>query len=505
MGTILRDLLCFIPELTLGGLILIFLGGAVFLKKETQGSVLFGKVMFGVLGMVGILVLLQNLEPLYIFNRLFISDTYTIFVKVLVLSITICIYSFSFSSLKSEKVIGVELYVFILMALLGMFMVIGSNDFLSFYLGMELQNIAFYVLVSFKKDSLKNNEAAIKYFILGVVASGIFLFGASLLYGAVGSLNFQDIGNVLGASTLESSSGIPYALFGAGVGLLFIMVSFLFKVSIVPFHMWAPDVYEGSPLPIVAFLAFAPKVVILSVILRLWALLFSETTVFVASSVLKVFPPMIMGASLLSIIVGTFGAFGQSNIKRFLAYTGISHMGFVVLGISLGNYSGMHAALVYLLSYIIMGIGFFASLGALRYPPGFSRIGIVKDLSDLKGLSKTHPGMSFSLAILMISFAGLPPLIGFFSKLYLLLSLIETGFVGIAILGGLSSVVAAVYYLRIVKDLYFEDAEVSLEVVTPLSFFIPLFLSLGGTVFFCIYAEPVLLYVSILMKMLLGR
>ena len=499
MKTIFTDMLCFIPEITLGGLVLIFLGLAAFLKKEVQKDILFGKAMFGVLGGIGALVLMQDIFPFYSFNGLFISDSYTLFMKFFILSITMCVYSFSFSSLKIEKILRIELYVFIFMALLGMFIVIGSNDFMSFYLGMELQNIALYVLIAFKKDSLKNNEAAIKYFILGMVSSGIFLFGASLLYGAVGSLNFQDMSYVF-KLFLDPSFDASYVLWGAVLGLLFIFSSFLFKVSIVPFHMWAPDVYEGIPLPIVAFLSFVPKVVILSVILRLWVLFFPMSEIYRTSSILKIFPSLMMGAALLSIIVGVFGAFGQSNIKRFLAYTGISQMGFIVLGISLGNYSGINAALIYLVSYIIMGVGFFACLCALRYPPGFSRIGIIKDLSDLKGLSRVHPGISLSLALLMVSFAGLPPLIGFFSKFYLLLSLVETGFVGIAIFGGLSSVISAVYYLKIVKYLYFEEADISLEVVSPLSFLIPLFLSLGGTIFFFLYSKPVLWCVSFIMK-----
>ncbi|MBS0185338.1 MAG: NADH-quinone oxidoreductase subunit N [Proteobacteria bacterium] len=497
MGNVLTDIVCFIPEVALGTLILIFLTGAVFLKKEIQEGVLLGKLMFGIFAGIGGLVILQSLHPLYIFNDLFVSNTYTTCIKFLVLSITICVYAFSFSSLKIEKILGIELYIFVLMALLGMFVMIGAYDFMSFYLGMELQNSALYILIAFKKESLKNNEAAVKYFILGVVASGIFLFGASLLYGAVGSLNFQNICNIF------VSSHVSYVRWGGCIGLLFIIASFLFKLALVPFHMWAPDVYEGIPLPIVGFLALIPKMVILSIILHLWILLFPIKTIPMELDALKIFPPLLKVASLLSILVGTFGAFGQLNIKRFIAYSGISHMGFIVLGIVLGNYNGMYAAIIYLLSYLIMGVGFFSCLCALRYPQGFSRLGIIKDLSDLKGLSKTHPSMSFMIALLMISFAGLPPFIGFFSKLYLLLSFIESGFIGVAIFVGLLSIIAAVYYLRIIKYLYFDETEVFLDVVCPFSFFVPVLISLAGTVFFFLYSKPLFWCVSFVMKALL--
>lgn len=506
MYTIFVDIMGFIPEIVLGGSILSLLAFAVFLKEDLQEHIFFARLMFGIFGSLGAVILVQNLHPLFLFNSLFITDAYTLFIKFFILSVTFLIYSFSFAAFKVEKIATIELSVFILMILLGMFVMISSNDFMSLYLGMELQNIALYVLIAFKKESLKNNEAAVKYFILGALSSGILLFGLSLIYGAVGSLNFQDIYHIIKIICTSSSDAFnSYLVWGGVLGFLFVFSAFLFKLSIVPFHMWAPDVYEGVPLPMAAFLALVPKIVILSVIMRAWAIGFSESIIYIEASIFKIFPVLIMGAALLSIAGGTFGALAQSNLKRLLAYSGISHMGFILLALSLGSYEGLRAALIYLFSYVIMGIGLFSCLCALRYAPGQSRIGIIKDISDLKGLSKTHPKMALCLTLLIFSFTGVPPLIGFFAKLYLILSLLEKEFIGISIYVGLASVVAAVYYLRMVKYIYFEDSETSFEVAYPFSFTAPLFLSMGNVLFFFLHSKPLLWCVSFVTQSLLRR
>jgi len=326
--------------------------------------------------------------------------------------------------------------VLMLFALVGMLFMVSANDLMSLYMGMELSSLALYVLASFNRDSLKSTEAGIKYFVLGALASGLFLFGASLVYGFSGTTNF----NLLA----EAITSQPQASPGLLTGFVLIAVAFCFKVSAAPFHMWTPDVYEGAPTPVTAYFSIVPKIAALALLARLLCDPFHAMH--------AAWQQIIIVASLASMLVGAFGALGQKNIKRLLAYSSIGHVGYLLAGLATGTVSGVAAVLLYLSLYLLMSAGAFACIMMMKKNNEY-----VEEIYDLSGLSRTHPRMAFALALFMFSMAGIPPLAGFFGKMYIFLATLESGLFALAIIGGLASVVACFYYLKVVKVMYFDE------------------------------------------------
>lgn len=329
-----------------------------------------------------------------------------------------------------------EYPVLVLIATAGMMMMIAANDLIALYLGLELQSLALYVLASFARDSVRSTEAGLKYFVLGAVASGMLLYGASLVYGFAGTTNFDSL------SKLFADNGTP----GIGLitGIVFISVGLAFKVSAVPFHMWTPDVYEGAPTPVTAFFSVAPKIAAL--------MLFVRVMVEPFGGLLGEWRQIIWALSVASMVLGAVAAINQQNIKRLMAYSSIGHAGYALIGLAAGTAAGVRGILVYMAIYLFMNIGTFAVILCMR------RQGkAVERIDDLAGLSRTHPALALALGIFMFSMAGIPPLAGFFAKIYIFLAAIDAGLYALAVIGVLASVVGAFYYLRIVKLMYFDE------------------------------------------------
>ena len=314
-----------------------------------------------------------------------------------------------------------------------MFIMISANDLILFYLGLELQSLALYILASLDRNNLKSNEAGLKYFILSALASGLLLYGCSLLYGFTSSTNFDVIG--LKANTKN---------LGAIFAMVFILVGLAFKVSAVPFHMWTPDVYEGSPSSVTSFFAVVPKVAGIAVFIRFMQIPFNQLA--------DHWQTILIFISLASMILGAVAAIGQTNIKRLIAYSSIGHIGFALAGISTNSVSGYSSSIVYISIYVVMNLGIFACIFLMKRGGKYC-----EDLNDLSGISKQHPILSISLLIIFFSLAGIPPLAGFFAKFYIFMSVIENEMYTLAIIGLLSTVISAFYYLKIIKIIYFDE------------------------------------------------
>jgi NADH-quinone oxidoreductase subunit N len=317
-------------------------------------------------------------------------------------------------------------------SVLGMMMMISSNDLIVFYMGLELQSLALYVLATFNRDQLKSSEAGLKYFVLSALSSGLLLYGCSLIYGFTGSTNFNFI-----ATQLSSNE---YAL---TFGIVFILVGLAFKISAVPFHMWAPDVYEGSPTSVTLFFVMVPKIAALTVFIRFLYVPFLN--------LIDQWQMILIFLSISSMIFGAIAAIGQTNLKRLIAFSSIGHVGYALAGLSTGSNEGIQSSIIYITIYILMNLGLFSCLLMLKRNNDY-----YEDLEDLSGLSKNHPLLSLSLLVILFSLAGIPPLAGFFAKFYIFKSVLEQSMYFLAIVGLLSTVVAAYYYLRIIKIMYFD-------------------------------------------------
>jgi NADH-quinone oxidoreductase subunit N len=335
--------------------------------------------------------------------------------------------------LKISKIFLIEYPILILSSILGMLVMISSNDLMVFYIGLELQSLALYVLASFNRDQLKSSESGLKYFVLSALSSGLLLYGCSLIYGFSGSTNFDVIAN-----TISSSH------YGLTFGIVFILVGLSFKISAVPFHMWAPDVYEGSPTPVTLFFSVVPKIAALTVFIRFLYIPFIN--------MIDQWQPILIFISIASMIFGAVAAIGQKNLKRLIAYSSIGHIGYALAGLSVGTNEGLQSSIVYISIYIVMNLGFFSCLLMMKKNDFY-----FETIDDLSGLSKNHPVLSVCFMIILFSLAGIPPLAGFFAKFYIFKSVIEQSMYFLAIVGLLSTVVAAFYYLRIIKVIYFDE------------------------------------------------
>jgi NADH-quinone oxidoreductase subunit N len=376
------------------------------------------------------------------FRGLFVTDDFAVFMKALVLLGSAFAVIMSLGYLEKEELTRFEFPVLILFATVGMMMMVSANDLIALYLGLELQSLSLYVVAAFRRDSVRSTEAGLKYFVLGALSSGMLLYGCSLVYGFAGTTSFDVL-----ALLLEDGAEPGIGLI---VGLVFIIAGLAFKVSAVPFHMWTPDVYEGAPTPVTAFFAVAPKIAATALFLRVMADPFGSLVVE--------WRQVIVVISIASMLLGSFAAINQRNIKRLMAYSSIGHIGFALVGLAAGSEAGIRGVIIYMAIYLFMNVGTFACILCMR------RNGkLVEGIDDLAGLSRTSPPMALAMAIFMFSMAGIPPLAGFFGKLYVFLAAIQEELYALAVIGVLSSVVGAFYYVRIVKLMYFDEAQESFD------------------------------------------
>ncbi len=373
-----------------------------------------------------------NVSEEKVFNNSLIIDYLSSFMKVMTLLFAFLVLIISSNYLKTFKIFKIEYPILILSSVLGMLIMISSNDLMLFYMGLELQSLALYVLATFNRDNIKSSEAGLKYFVLSALSSGLLLYGCSLIYGFTGSTNFDVI-----ASELNTNE---YAL---TFGIVFILVGLAFKISAVPFHMWAPDVYEGSPTSVTLFFTIVPKIAALSVFIRFLYVPFLN--------LIEQWQIILIFLSIASMVFGAVAAIGQTNLKRLIAYSSISHVGYALAGLATGTNDGIQNSVIYITIYILMNLGFFSCLLMMKRNNEY-----YENIEDLSGLSKNHPVISLSLLIILFSLAGIPPLAGFFAKFYIFKSVIEQSMYFLAVVGLLSTVVAAFYYLRLIKIMYFD-------------------------------------------------
>ncbi|CDZ47698.1 MULTISPECIES: NADH-quinone oxidoreductase subunit NuoN [Neorhizobium] len=365
-------------------------------------------------------------------------DAFGRFMKVLALIGSITAMVMSVGHAKSDQLNRFEFPVLLVLSTLGMLLLISANDLIAFYLALELMSLALYVIAAFNRDSLRSTEAGLKYFVLGALSSGMMLYGMSLVYGFTGNTGFEGIAKVLSAET----RGL-----GLIFGMVFVLAGACFKISAVPFHMWTPDVYEGAPTPVTAFFAAGPKVAAMAILVRIASDAFLP--------IIADWRQIIVFVSIASMLLGSFAAIGQRNIKRLMAYSSIGHMGYALVGLAAGSETGVSGVVLYMTIYMVMTLGTFACIMAMRRKEG----GNVENVDDLAGLSSTKPFMAVVLTALMFSMAGIPPLAGFFAKYFVFVAAIEAKLYALAVIGVLSSVVGAYYYLRIVKLMWFDEAK----------------------------------------------
>jgi len=404
------------------------------------------------------------------FGGAFIADAFARFAKALVLIGTALALMLSLSYVEREDMSRFEYPILFVFAMLGMMMMISANDLIALYVGLELQSLSLYVAAAFRRDSLRSTEAGLKYFVLGALSSGMLLYGASLVYGFSGTTSFEGIARAVAGG--EGATGVL-------VGLVFLTAALAFKVSAVPFHMWTPDVYEGAPTSVTAFFAIAPKVAAMALLIRVLVDPFAAIT--------AQWQQLVVLIAVLSMALGAFAAINQHNIKRLMAYSSIGNVGYMLVGLAAGTEDGVRGVLIYLAIYMVMTAGAFGCILCMRVHGR-----AVEELDDLKGLSRTRPGLALALAVFMFSLAGIPPLAGFFAKLYVFLAAIQAGLYVLAVIGVLASVVAAFYYLRVVKLMYFDEPADTLDRVPGRE--VGLVLAGTGlfTAFFFVLPSPVL-------------
>ncbi len=437
MNAAIPSLVPALPEiiLALGAMALLMVGA--FGGERT--NLLVSSVSIALLVMACVTIVLLPAGRLVTFNGSFVVDDFARFVKILAFGGTAVAILMSFDFVKRAGMRKFEYPILMLLSSVGMGMLISATDLIALYLGLELMSLSLYVIAAIDRDSAKSTEAGLKYFVLGALSSGMLLYGASLIYGATGQISFAGI-----------AQAAPQGGLALTFGLVFLLAGLCFKVSAVPFHMWTPDVYEGAPTPVTAFFAAAPKVAAMAVFVRATMTAFPTVTLQ--------WQQIVVFVSIASMALGSFAAIGQTNIKRLLAYSSIGHMGFALVGLAAGTQEGVQGVLIYVAIYVAMTLGTFACVLSMKRPGG-----MVENISDLAGLSRTSPTMAFLLAMLMFSLAGIPPLAGFFAKFYVFLAAINAGLYMLAVIGVLTSVVGAYYYLLIVKTMYFDEPHKSFE------------------------------------------
>ena len=463
-----------IPEIFLACAAMGLLMVGVFRKGEPEASHLVWPLAVMALVVALFLLLVDDTDTAVTFGGQFITDRFAVYLKVLVLLGAGMCLVMSPGFMAREGIERFEYPVLALFATVGMMMMISANSLLALYVGLELHSLPLYVMAAFHRDQTRSTEAGLKYFVLGALASGLLLYGCSLVYGFTGTLSFEGLADSFRGAAETGGIGA-----GVLVGIVFIAAGLAFKMAAVPFHMWTPDVYEGAPTPVTAFIAAAPKVAAVGLALRVlyqpfgeWVLDWQQIVVFI---------------SIASMLLGSFAAIGQTNVKRLLAYSGIGHIGFALVGLAAGTQDGVYSVLVYMTMYMIMTIGAFGCVLAMRrhgHP--------VEGIDDLAGLGHNQPLLAASLAIFMFSMAGIPPLAGFFAKLYVFLAAIRADMVPLAVIGLLASVVGAYYYIRIVKVMYFDEPKEAFDQPMGREISIIVGATAVFNVVFCLLPSPIL-------------
>ena len=434
----LNNLNILLPEIFLTLSIFSTLMIGVFIKQSF--NLIFNLSSAIILFTIAIILNSSN-ETEKIFLDSFTRDSFSNFFKILILIASLFVLNTSKVFIIDNKIKKFEYPIIILLSILGMFFMVSSNDIILFYLGLELQSLSLYILASIDRDNLRSSESGIKYFVLSALSSGLLLYGCSLLYGFTGSTNFDLIADQL----IKDNTGAVFAM-------VFVLVGLAFKVSAVPFHMWTPDVYEGAPTSITSYFAVVPKVAGLAVLIKFMFIPFSN--------ILSEWQLIIIFISIASMILGAVAAIVQKNIKRLLAYSSIGHVGYALAGVATGVISGYESSIIYISIYVVMNVGAFSCLYLLKKDGEYR-----ENISDLSGLSKKQPLLAISFLVILFSLAGIPPLAGFFAKFYVFTAVIEQKMYALAIIGLLTTVISAFYYLRIIKIIYFDDSRISFDPV----------------------------------------
>jgi NADH-quinone oxidoreductase subunit N len=454
-----------VPELVLtcaGMAILIF--GVLRRQDSTLLATMF---TIGAFLVTGLLAATQATG--YGFNGQFVSDAFSTFNKELILVGGALALILALDWNQSQGIARFEYPVLVLFATVGMMIMVSASNLMTLYLGLELQSLALYVLAAFARDNLRSSEAGLKYFVLSGLASGLLLYGISLVYGFSGTMDFRAL-----HQTLMTPAAAPPGLI---VGLVFVLVGLAFKISAVPFHMWTPDVYEGAPTPVTLFFATGPKVAAMALLLRVMGTSFAE--------LVPAWQSLIVLMAIASMLLGSFAAIGQRNIKRLMAYSSIGHMGYALIGLAVGSSDGVRGVLVYMTVYVLMTAGAIACIMAMK------RNGQpVEQIADLSGLATTDPGLAMAFSVFMFSLAGIPLMAGFFAKLYIFLAAVKGGLYTLAVIGVLTSVVGAFYYIRVVKVMYFDAPAEAFDRRPPALSFVVAATGLF-TAFFFLFPAPV--------------
>ena len=453
-----------IPEIFLSISIFSLLMIGVFIKNSFE--IIYRLSIFVIL-LTLLIILSGDNESVKIFKESFVIDKFSLYSKVLILLSTFFVLLISKRYIIDIKNNKFEYPIIILLSLLGMFIMVSSNDLILFYLGLELQSLALYILASIDRDNIKSSEAGIKYFVLSALSSGLLLYGCSLIYGFTGSTSFEEIAN----NSRDFSVGIIF-------GMVFILVGLAFKVSAVPFHMWTPDVYQGSPTSVTSFFSVVPKIAGIAIFIKFMYLPFREIS--------NEWQYILVFMSIASMILGAVAAMGQTNIKRLMAYSSIGHIGYAIAGIAAGTENGFKSTLVYISIYVVMNIGAFACILLMKRGEKY-----VEEIEELSGISKNHPLVSLGLLIILFSLAGIPPLAGFFAKFYIFMAVIESEMYTLAIVGLVTTVVSAFYYIRIIKVMYFDGPKKPFEKFVDYRIHGPILIS-------CILLVSFFLYPSVL-------
>ena len=462
------NLILIVPELFLAvaGMVLLIAG---VLRGNTITTFLSWSTVFCFAITAALILGLEWDRGTALFDMLII-DGFSSVMKLVILTGLAAALTISISSLSQDHILRFEYPILMLFAGLGMLLMVSANDLLAVYVGLELQSLALYVLAAIRRSSVKSAEAGMKYFVLGALSSGMLLFGMSLIYGFAGSISFPVL-----AETLSADS-VPL---GITFGMVFLLAGLAFKVSAVPFHMWTPDVYEGAPTPVTAFFAIVPKIAAIALLMRILFQVFPEVS--------DQWIQIIWFLSLASMTVGAFAALVQDNIKRLMAYSSIGNLGYAMIGLAAASPEGNAAVIVYMTIYMVMTAGTFAIILCMRRD-GYA----LEKISDLSGLSKNSPILAYALAILMFSMAGIPPMAGFFGKLIVFKAAVASELYILAVLGVLTSVVAAYYYLRIIKVMFFDDPTERFDSDIPFERRAVIFIAILFVMLFMIYPSPLI-------------
>ncbi len=446
--------------------IMLFLLIGVF--KKNSSYLIYNLSILSLFGCLALIFSFPINISVELFNNSYKIDYLSTYMKILLILSGIFVLLSSSKYIQIIKINKIEYPILILSSVVGMMVMISSNDLILFYIGLELQSLSLYVLASFNRDNILSSESGLKYFVLSALSSGLLLYGCSLIYGFSGSTNF----NLISENMNQNSYGVTF-------GVVFIITGLAFKISAVPFHMWAPDVYEGSPTSVTIFFAILPKIAALAVFIRILYVPFLN--------IIDQWQIIIVFLSIASMLFGAIAAIGQKNLKRLIAYSSIGHMGYALAGLSTGTNLGIQSSITYISIYLFMNLAFFCCLFMLRRDEKY-----FENIEDLSGLSKNHPILSFSLLIVLFSLAGIPPLVGFFAKFYIFTAVVEQSMYSLAIIGLLSTVIAAFYYLRIIKVIYFDPEKEIYEKNHSIGLKISLAFSTIFILFYFIYPSPLI-------------